>query len=92
MAEEFTDRDLREARFERVDLRESRFRDVGFDGAVMTGVFARSLVMDGELESLVYNGIDVIPLWRDEMVRRHPDHGLLKPTTADGYREVWALL
>ena len=39
-----------------------------------------------------YNGIDLVPLWRAELARRHPEYALLAPEDADGYREVWPLL
>jgi uncharacterized damage-inducible protein DinB len=92
MAEEFVDRDLRGASFTRVDLREAVLRDVWLDGVRMRGVWAGSLDVDGDVGRLVYNGIDLIPLWREAMLREHPEFGLLTPDDAAGYRAVWPLL
>lgn len=90
--EEFTHRDLRGSRFDDVDLRDARFRNVALDGARITGAWASTLTVEGELGQLVVNEIDVVPLWRAEMARRHPEFPGLTPDTADGYREIWPVL
>ncbi len=89
---ELRDQDLSGSVFDDVDLSQTRFRNVHLEGAVFSGCWATRLDLDGDFDEIVYNGIDLVPLWRSEMVRRHPEFALLRPEDADGYREVWPLL
>ena len=98
---EFVGEDLRGSRFERtdlsgsefraVDLRHSRFRGVDLNGVVMRGVEITHTTIDGEIEDVVINGVDVAPLVEAELDRRFPDRVLFRPTTADGFRQAWDL-
>ena len=56
------------------------------------GAWAERLSIDGLVEELLFNGIDVVPLWRAELARQHPEYARLEPDDADGYREIWPLL
>ena len=78
--------------FEDVDLTGARFRDVVLRDVVVRGAWVPSLTVDGEVEELLVNGIDVVPLWEAELVRRHPEYALLSPGDADGYRRAWPVL
>jgi len=40
----------------------------------------------------VFNGVDLMPLWHDEMCRLHPEYALLRPTDAEGYRAAWPIV
>ena len=86
---QFQDADLQGSRFTTVDLTGSTFRFVGFHGVVMRGVELTDTTIDGEVQNLVINGIDVAPLVEAELDRRHPEKPLFRPTTADGFRQAW---
>ena len=85
----FEDADLHGAVFTMADLTGSRFRAVGFHGVVMRGVEISDTTIDGDIEGLVINGVDVGPLVEAELDRRNPDRVLFRPTTADGFRQAW---
>ncbi len=99
---EFIDADLRGALFENVELRGAEFRRVHFDDAqfravdmsrvVMRGVDLIDVDIDGEIENLTINGVDVAPLIEAELDRRHPDRAKMRPTDPDGFREAWHIL
>ena len=89
---EFHREDLSGSVFDQVDLSGARFRNVHLEGAEIRGGWAERLVIEGGFEELVVNGVDVVPLWRAEMGRRHPEFAMLTPDDADGYRAVWPLL
>jgi uncharacterized damage-inducible protein DinB len=89
---EFHREDLSGSVFDEVDLGGARFRNVMLSGAEIHGAWADRLVIDGGFEELVVNGIDVVPLWRAEMGRQHPEFPMLTPDDADGFRAVWPLL
>jgi hypothetical protein len=96
---EFRDADLRGSRFERVDLRDAdlrdvdlsgaRLREVAFNGVVMRGVEMGGADIDGDIEGLVINGVEIEPLVRGELERRHPELAKLRPTDPAGFREAW---
>lgn len=102
VTESFVERDLKGARFQRVDLTGARFehvylRDATFTGADFTGMRVRDadvkdVVIDGDVESLIVNGIDVVPLIQAELDRRHPERVKLRPTDADGFRAAWPVI
>nr|ANY57930.1 hypothetical protein [uncultured bacterium] len=95
------DRDLTGSEFRRADLSGARFTDVTLNGArilhsdlhqvVMRGVEIVGTTIDGEIHELVVNGVDVAPLVEAELDRRQPERPRFRPTTADGFREAWAL-
>ena len=87
----FENADLHDARFTMVDLTGATFRAVGFHQVVMRGVEITHTTIDGEIEDLVINGVDVAPLIEAELDRRYPDRPLFRPTTADGFRHAWDL-
>lgn len=102
MGTEFSNQDLRAARFRNVDLTRSSFAAVDFTGATfrgvdligvtMRGVAVKDMEISGEVESLTVNGVDVAPFITAELERRHPELAKLRPTDADGFREAWDLL
>lgn len=85
----FTDVDLRGARMRTVDLRDAILRDVWLNGTVMRGVGVIDVSIDGEIENLTVNGVDVAPLVEAELNRRDPDRALMHPTTSAGFRDAW---
>jgi hypothetical protein len=93
--------DLRGQEFERADMTGTRFATVILNGArftgcdlnqgVMRGVEVVDTTIDGEIQNLVVNGVDVAPLVEAELDRRHPDRPKFRPTTPEGFREAWDL-
>lgn len=92
MSQVFEGTDLSGALFRDVDLSDARFERVTFQGAVLRGVELENVTIDGHVENLVVNGVDVVPLILAELDRRHPDRVKMRPTHPDGFREAWELL
>jgi hypothetical protein len=89
---EFRGQDLSGSVFDGVDLTGARFINVLLREVTVRGAWGERLVLDGDFEELLLNGVDVVPLWRAELVRQHPEFGLLAPADAAGYRTVWPVL
>jgi hypothetical protein len=102
MSEEFSQRDLKGARFEWVDLtgasfelvylRRARFERVDLTGATVRSSLVDDVDIDGEVLSLRVNGIDVVPLVEAELDRLHPERLKLRPVDAAGFREAWPVI
>jgi hypothetical protein len=86
----FDNADLSGAVFREVDLSRAMFREVNFSGARMRGVYLSDVDIDGHIDGLRVNGVDVLPLVLAELDRVYPERTKLRPTTADGAREAWA--
>jgi hypothetical protein len=80
---------LRAARFRDVDMSGVRFHDVALHGAVLRGVELQNVEIDGDVEGLTINGVDVGPLIEAELDRRYPDRVKMRPTAPEGFREAW---
>jgi hypothetical protein len=82
MADEFNG-DLAESVFWGVDLSRARFRDVNLGGASMHNVWLTDVTVDGLVDRLVINGVDVT-----DYVNEHdpwqPLRGMLRPTDGAG--------
>ena len=99
---DFIGADLRGSRFERVDLSGAqlsnvdlsgaRFRDVDLSGAVIRGVELVGVEIDGEIENVTINGVDIGPLVNAELDRRDPDRAKMRPADPAGFREAWDIL
>jgi len=99
---EFTGNDLSGSRFERVnlagaefravDLSRARLRGVDMSGIVMTGVELVDVRIDGEIQNLVVNGVDVAPLVAAELDRRDPGRIRMRPTDPAGFRAAWDIV
>jgi uncharacterized damage-inducible protein DinB len=48
--------------------------------------------INGEVENLRVNGVDVTPYVEAELDRRDPDRPKMRPTDPDGFRAAWELL
>ncbi len=98
----FTEDDLSGSRFEHVDLTGAEFRAADLSRAVFRGVDMRGVEMrgvelvdvriDGEIQNVIVNGVDIAPLVTAELDRRDPDRVRMRPTDADGFREAWGLV
>jgi hypothetical protein len=99
---EFIRADLRGSRFERVDLSGAQlravdlsgahFRGVSLNGVVMRGVELGNVDINGEVENLTINGVDIGPLVNAELNRRYPDRAKMRPTDPAAFREAWDIL
>jgi hypothetical protein len=83
VAEEFEDQDLSDAVFWGVDLRRARFRDVFLDGATITHARLVDVTIDGLVERLVVNGVDVTE-YVNERDQWYPLRAMLEPTDPGG--------
>jgi hypothetical protein len=102
VGEEFSERRLAGARFRRVDLTGAafeqvlltgaRFHEVDMRGVRIRAAYLSDVVISGEVESMLVNGIDVVPLLEAELDRRHPERAKLRPSDAEGFREAWAVI
>jgi DinB superfamily/Pentapeptide repeats (8 copies) len=81
--------DLRDAEFFAVDLSHARIQGADLRGVVMRGVEVVDARIEGEIESLLVNGVDVAPLVEAELDRRDPDRAKMRPTDPDGFRAAW---
>jgi uncharacterized damage-inducible protein DinB len=84
---EFVDVSLADARFENVDVVRGMFWKVR-----MRGVWVGEVEIDGAIEGLRINGIDVGPLVEAELDRKYPQRALMRPTDVAGFREAWTVL
>ena len=84
--------DLSGSRFEEVDFSRSRFHNVYFEDAVIRGAWLKRVEIDGLVEEVTINGVDVGPLVEAELDRRDPDRVLVRPLDADGYRQAWTVV
>jgi len=88
----FESKDLRGSTFREVDLRDSRFREVWFGNVVMRGVALIDVDIDGEIDNVRINGVDVVPLVEAQLDRLMPDRVKMRPTDADGFRRAWDIV
>jgi DinB family protein/pentapeptide repeat protein len=98
----FDSADLRGARFDRtdlagaqlraVDLTGARFRGCALNGVVMRGVELGGVQIDGEIENLTINGVDVGPLIDAELNRRDPERACMRPADPAGFRHAWDIV
>jgi uncharacterized protein YjbI with pentapeptide repeats len=88
----FEDVYLTGARFRLADLTNARFHEVDLTGAMIRGAFLVNVDIDGQIENLRVNGVDVVPLVEAELNRRYPDRVKMRPADADGFREAWDIL
>lgn len=85
MAEEFEGQDLSEAVFWGVDLTKATLRDVNLTGARMKNVWLVDVDIDGLIDRLVVNGVDVTG-YVNEHDPWYPLRGMLRPTDIVGLR------
>ena len=77
------------ARFHIVDLTGARFDHVRLRGVAMRGVELVDVDIDGEVQNVTVNGVDVAPLIDAELDRRQPDRAKMRPNDPAGFREAW---
>ena len=84
--------DLTHSRFEEVDFSQSRFHNVYFQDTVIRGAWLQRVEIDGYINDVTINGVDVGPLIEAELDRRDPDRRLVRPTDAGEFRRAWAVV
>jgi hypothetical protein len=89
---EYLRQDWSHSRFEEVDFSQSRFHNVYFQDVVMRGAWLQRVDIDGLVDAVTINGVDVGPLIEAELDRRDPDRVLVRPTDADGFRRAWEVV
>ncbi len=91
MAEEFEDRDLRDAVFWGVDLTGATFRDVNLTDVTISHARLVDVDIDAEVQRLTVNGVDVTAY-----VNAHdpwyPLRSMLRPDDVAGMHETWDAL
>ena len=92
MAPEFRDQDLSDAVFRDVDLSRATFREGVLSGARMIGVVAVGMEIDGLVQDLVVNEVEVTAYVEAELDRRHPERLLMRSEEPAGLREAWSWL
>jgi hypothetical protein len=81
--------DLTGATFRKVDFSSARFHSVGLWGVTMRGVELGDVDIQGELQNVTINGVDIGPLVDAELNRRQPERAKMRPTDPAGFREAW---
>ncbi len=82
------------ARFEDQDLTDAEFRECDLTRARMIGVVMQDAVIDGLVNNLVVNGVEVTTYVEAELDRRHPVRLLIRSTEPadlqEGHRQLQA--
>ena len=99
---EFTHVRMHGAKFREVNLSDATFYDVTFAGATireayfgcarMIGVSFENAVIDGDVDGLVVNGIEMAPLVEAELDRQDPGRAQLRSSDPDDLRSGWSWL
>lgn len=90
-AEEFEGRDMSDAVFWGVDLSRAHFRDVNLTGASISHAFLVDVTVDGLVDRVVINGVDVTA-YVNEHDRWYPLRAMLRPTDREGFLAAWEAL
>jgi uncharacterized damage-inducible protein DinB len=85
------DEDMTGVSFTAVTFNNARFRSCELHHVVMRGVEISNTTIDGEVQNLVINGVDVAPLVEATLDGRYPDRPKFRPTAASGFRDAWDL-
>ena len=91
MPQEFEDQDLAESVFWGVNMKNAHFRDVDFTGSTMFHVFVKDVSIDGEINRLVVNGVDVTD-FVNQADRWYPLRTLLRPQDSAAATAAWGML
>lgn len=75
-------------RFDNQDLTDAEFRECDLTRARMIGVVIQDAVIDGLVNNLVVNGVDVTSYVEAELDRRHPVRLLIRSTDPAELREA----
>src|SRR5271170_7175744 len=84
--------DLTGSRFQSCDFSRAEFRAVDMTGVPMRGVDLVDVHIDGSIENVFINGVDVGPFIEAELDRRYPLRATMRPTTPEGFVEAWDVI
>jgi uncharacterized damage-inducible protein DinB len=84
--------DLAGAEFVGADLHGAWFRESDLSGARIRGADLTGAELDGDIDGLRINGVEVAPLVEAELDRRYPERAALRARDADSMRAGWARL
>jgi len=82
--------DFQGAEFVDVNMSGALFREVDLSNTRMHGVLLMGADIDGAIDGMRLNGVEVAPLVEAELDRLHPERLKLRPTSPAGAREAWA--
>ena len=91
MRQEFEDQDLTDSVFWGVSLKNVHVRDADLTGATMFHVLLNDVTIDGEIDRLVVNGVDVTE-FVNERDRWYPLRSMLTPADSAAAVASWDLL
>jgi hypothetical protein len=80
--------DYEGAEFVDLSMASATFRDVDLSGTRMHGVLLFNADIDGAIDGLRVNGVEVMPLIEAELDRLHPERLRLRPTTPETMRDA----
>jgi hypothetical protein len=80
--------DYEGAEFTGLSMAGATFREVDLSGARMRGVLLLNGDIDGAIDGLRVNGVEVMPLIEAELDRLHPERLRLRPTTPETMRDA----
>jgi hypothetical protein len=76
------------AEFIDLSMTDATFREVDLSGARMRGVLLLNADIDGAIDGLRVNGVEVMPLIEAELDRLHPERLRLRPATPEAMRDA----
>lgn len=85
-----TGAELRGATITKADASDSVFRDVDLSRAQLRGVYLDGAEIEGDIDGLTVNGVEIQPLIEAELDRRHPERAVLRATTPQELQAGWA--
>jgi hypothetical protein len=80
--------DYEGAEFTGLSMASATFREVDLSGARMHGVLLLKADIDGAIDGLRVNGVEVMPLIEAELDRLHPERLRLRPATPETMRDA----
>jgi len=80
--------DYEGAEFIDLSMAGATFREVDLSGARMHGVLLFNADIDGAIDGLRVNGVEIMPLIEAELDRLHPERLRLRPTTPETMRDA----
>lgn len=80
--------DYEGAEFIDLSMANATFREVDLSGTRMRGVLLFNADIDGAIDGLRVNGVEIMPLIEAELDRLHPERLRLRPTTPETARDA----